>query len=188
MYNDNIVVIKGIKNITIEENQSLDYTFEVNYPEGFSKDSIVLAFGTKRLDESKGYSYGTRGTEKVPGAFVSTAFGKSVTLLSDRMIADFYYSYDGASHSKESYSIEYEIVLMKVPSYAEGIDYKLGDINEDGNIDQTDLDLLNDFFLGKTSLTEKQIKTADVNKYGVLNSGDTFKLAKYINGQISSFD
>ena len=61
-------------------------------------------------------------------------------------------------------------------------------INGDGSINQTDLDLLGKFLTGEAALTDRQIKAADVNKDGVLDTGDTLKLAQYVNGQISSFN
>ena len=190
LYNDAFVIIKGKQDVTVEENQPLDWTFEVNYPSGFSKDyCIVLAFATRYLNtNTKGYSFGVRATEDLSGALVETAFGKAITLLSDKMTAHFYYSYAGTSHSKTNYSIEYEIVLMKLPTYTERIDYKLGDVDLNGQIEENDGDVVLQYDVGKIGLTEQQLKAADVNKDGNVNPHDALMIKKYAAGQISSFE
>lgn len=82
----------------------------------------------------------------------------------------------------------YKIVLMKLPELTENVDYKLGDVNGDGQITQADLTLVQNYMQGTQALTDKQLKAADVNKDGNINTGDTLLLSKYINGSISSFE
>ena len=181
---NNIAILKGIQNVTAEENERLDYTFSVSYPSGFSKDNcIVLAFGSRYSNNNKGFSFGTRDSYGSSGAFVETAFGKSVTLLSDKIVAHFYFLYAGASHNKSEYSIEYEIVLMKIPSYEEGVDYTLGDVNGDGKIDNDDMEAVRKYILTAEALTTKQFAAADINKDGEVDAVDMTLLQRMINNQ-----
>lgn len=181
VYNDAIVIVRGIQNVTVEENQPLDCTFNIDYPSGFSKDNcIVLAIGTRYSGNTKGFSFGTRDSYQSPGALVGASFGKAVTLLADKLVAHFYYAYGNANHNGASYSIEYEIVLMKIPTYAEGTDYKLGDVNGDGDINSEDFNLLNNYMQGNASLTLQQLKAADINKDGKIDAMDSYKLQQYI--------
>lgn len=69
----------------------------------------------------------------------------------------------------------------------EGVDYILGDVNEDGQITQEDLELIQNQVLGNTVYTDKQFKAADVNRDEHVDTGDTFKMSQYLNGTIDHF-
>lgn len=115
---NSIAKVKGTQSVTVDENTPLDCTFNINYPTGFSKDNcIVLAFATRFAGvEARGFSFGTRDSYNCPGAFVETAVGKAITFLSDKMVANLYYAYGNLNHPGNSFSIEYEVVLMKLPT------------------------------------------------------------------------
>ena len=82
--------------------------------------------------------------------------------------------------------VTFKIVLMKLPEIS-NTEYKLGDVNGDGNVTQADLTLVQNYIQGTQALTDKQQKAADVNKDGDIDTGDTFLISRYINGSITSF-
>lgn len=186
---NNIVVLNGIIKIHVEANSALNHQFVLNYPSGFNKNNtIVLAFGSRDYDnENLGFSFGTLSSS-IASARLDTSMGKRATLRENDIACKMYFDYAEASHDAYDYKFEYKIVLMKLPELIEGTDYTVGDINEDGSINQTDLDLLGEYLQGNTSLMEKQIKAADVNRDGGIDSADTLKLSKYVNGIITSLD
>lgn len=75
-----------------------------------------------------------------------------------------------------------------VDGLVEEEEYTLGDINEDGQVTQSDLDLLNSYLAKEQTLTKQQLQAADVNKDGYIDSGDMFKLKQYIDGIIDSLE
>jgi len=56
----------------------------------------------------------------------------------------------------------------------------LGDINDDGNINSTDLQMLKRHLLRSIRLTEKQLLNADTNRDGRVDSTDLALLKRYI--------
>ena len=68
-----------------------------------------------------------------------------------------------------------------------GDDIKLGDVNNDGKINQKDAKLVLKAFAGKTNLTDKQKISADVNKDGKINQKDAKQILKFFAGKITSF-
>lgn len=61
----------------------------------------------------------------------------------------------------------------------------LGDINEDKVIDSGDLFKLQQYLIGKTTLTDNQKKAADTNEDGNIDSGDIFKLVQHLIGKVN---
>ncbi|MBR7085344.1 MAG: cellulase family glycosylhydrolase, partial [Oscillospiraceae bacterium] len=80
---------------------------------------------------------------------------------------------------------ESEIVTTSESGSEETFSY--GDVDENGSIDILDVIMLNKNLLGKETLTEKQIKAADVNQSGVPDSNDSLMILKYIVGMIKNF-
>ena len=64
----------------------------------------------------------------------------------------------------------------------------LGDLNSDGSIDSTDLQLLKRHLLRKSLLTGTSLSNADVNRDGSVDSTDCTLLKRYILRIIRSFD
>ena len=62
-----------------------------------------------------------------------------------------------------------------------------GDVNQDGQITSTDLDLITNVLLKKATLTVQQNKAADVNGDGVITSLDLALINSYLNGTITEF-
>lgn len=178
---NNIVVLNGITNIHVDADSSLSHQFNLNYPSGFNRNNtIVLAFGSRRADnEALGFSFGTLSVSAA-SALISTSMGKKVTLKEDNMLCNIYFNYNGASHNAYDYEFEYKIVLMKLPELTEGVDYTLGDVNGDGQINSDDFDLVNSYMEGSSSLTRQQFEAADINGDGKIDAMDTYKLQQYI--------
>lgn len=178
---NNIVVLNGITNIHVDADSSLSHQFNLNYPSGFNKNNtIILAFGSRRADnEALGFSFGTLSVSAA-SALISTSMGKKVTLKEDNMLCNIYFNYNGASHNAYDYEFEYKIVLMKLPELTEGVDYTLGDVNGDGQINSDDFDLVNSYMEGSSSLTRQQFEAADINGDGKIDAMDTYKLQQYI--------
>ena len=178
------MILEANSQSNFENGDEQQTVLNIDFPQGFNKDNCVcLAFGMKTYAENN-YSYGVAFSET--NRFTTGSYYRNIILGSgDNKSKIGLHVWNMATGQHIVY---YRLVLMKIPTYVEGVDYKLGDVNEDGNINKADLDLLGEFLTGNAPLTEKQIKAADVNKDGVLDTGDTLKLARYVNGQISSFN
>ncbi|WP_265445794.1 carbohydrate-binding protein [Acetivibrio straminisolvens] len=64
----------------------------------------------------------------------------------------------------------------------------LGDLNDDGKVNSTDLQLMKMHVLRQKQLTGTSLLNADVNRDGKVDSTDVALLKRYILRQISSFD
>lgn len=58
--------------------------------------------------------------------------------------------------------------------------YKIGDVNMDGRVLNDDVSIIENYVLGKTTLTIDQMTLADYNKDGTINNTDANSLAKAI--------
>lgn len=67
-------------------------------------------------------------------------------------------------------------------------DEDLGDLNGDGKVNSTDLQLMKMHVLRQRQLTGTSLLNADVNRDGKVDSTDVALLKRYILRQISSFD
>lgn len=191
VYKDDYAVINGLVTVNVTdsgESTKLDSVHSIQYPTGFNKDNcVVLSIGIKDTSSSKaiGLGYGTTCTNmNNPSAVVAGTFGKGVLLRDDDLQLRLFFEYGASTSGDRTY--QYKIVLMKEPEYIKGVNYTLGDVNEDGKITQTDLALIQKYIQGNQSLTSKQLKAADVNQDGKIDTGDTYKLGQYLNGIIDS--
>lgn len=190
IYSDNIAVISG--QMELEANSQSNFEngdeqqtiLNIDFPKGFNKNNCVcLAFGMKTYAE-KNYSYGVAFTES--NRFSSGSYIRNVILGSgdnDSKIGLHVWNMATGQHT-----VYYRLVLMKIPTYVEGVDYKLGDVDQNGKIEEADADLVLNYLVGKAGLTEQQLKAADINKDGKINSYDALMIKKYATGQISSFN
>lgn len=64
---------------------------------------------------------------------------------------------------------------------------KVGDINEDGNVDWSDVSVLNDYLMGNISLSDNPLRAADTNDDGYVSSADLNTLISYLSGNIEHF-
>ena len=65
--------------------------------------------------------------------------------------------------------------------------YKLGDVNNDGNITASDYVLIKNHIMGSTSLNDTAKSAADVNRDGTISASDYVLVKNYIMGMITSF-
>ena len=65
--------------------------------------------------------------------------------------------------------------------------YKLGDVNNDGNITASDYVLIKNHIMGTASLDDTAKSAADVNRDGSISASDYVLVKNYIMGVISSF-
>ena len=63
----------------------------------------------------------------------------------------------------------------------------IGDVNGDGVVDSTDVQMVSDFLAGSIGLTSEQKKRADVDGDGTVTVNDQWTITKYINGTIDTF-
>lgn len=156
----------------------------IDFPKGFNKDNCVcLAFGMKSYEE-KNYSYGT-GFSSSNRSISGSLFRHAVLGASDDNSKIALQVWQMGTSERTVY---YRLVLMKIPTYVEGVDYKLGDVDQNGKIEETDGDLVLNYSVGKVGLTEQQLKAADVNKDGKVEALDAAIIKRYATGQISSFN
>lgn len=91
----------------------------------------------------------------------------------------------------QNLSTEYDRTILNQFTYIvddSDTEYQLGDIDGNGTIDEVDLEILKMYLADKISLTDKQLKVADINKDNTTDSSDMLKLQKYILGQIESLE
>ena len=67
----------------------------------------------------------------------------------------------------------------------EGPDTLLGDVNLDGSIDISDVQLLFEYVLGITSISDDQIMAGNVNDDSVTDISDVQRLFEYVLGIIT---
>ena len=65
--------------------------------------------------------------------------------------------------------------------------YKLGDVNNDGNITASDYVLIKNHIMGNSSLHDTAKSAADVNRDGSISASDYVLVKNYIMGIITSF-
>lgn len=134
--------------------------------------------------------------------------GKDITTLNDYIgITENYYHSEGETEyypvSSNQYELDYEYVKKlsnwyeKYGSYNENkigsiadisTIKKYGDLNSDGNIDDKDVTMLNDYIKGNLELDDTQLKLADVDKSGSINADDLTTLKYYLGYQINTSD
>ena len=61
-------------------------------------------------------------------------------------------------------------------------EFKLGDVNNDGNVNSTDALLVIEFSVGKRALTDNQKKAGDINSDGKVNSRDALLILQASTG------
>lgn len=194
---DNIAVIMG--KMTLEANtgdnamNGITTRTEklIDYPEGFnSENCIVISCSRQGNYQESGYpiwGYGwSDNVESMDTYNGITPFGVGLYPQTNTSYSNKIRIFVG-NLLTTAQEVEFKLVLMKM-ELIEGVDYILGDVNGDGVIDENDHTMLSDIVTNNKTMTLKQFKAADVNKDGLINTGDTFKLQQYINGVIDSFE
>ena len=89
----------------------------------------------------------------------------------------------------DNYQLDGDFCIKKEASEALKLDYLKGDINQNNELDGTDLSLLDDYLNNISNLTETQIKIADYNEDQVINKKDYDTLKKQVkNNNVSIID
>lgn len=71
--------------------------------------------------------------------------------------------------------------------YNAGLDFTLGDVDDNGKINVSDAVLVLQAYVGKKELTDAQTAAADVDKNEKVNVSDAVKILQYYVGKITSF-
>ena len=175
----NICVLVGNKTLSANSDSSgLPYaqtTWNIEYPTGFSKNNcIVLAFQGSLETNLRVGAYGTGPVTSTNA--VRATLPRTVALWDDLINLDCW----NPAYSEKTY--HYKLVLMKLPE-ADITGYELGDINMDHQLNQSDLDLMQEYQRENIAFTDKQFKLADMDGNGKIDSGDTYDLIEKINSQ-----
>lgn len=83
-----------------------------------------------------------------------------------------------------------DAVAVKIgtaPAVTVGTKILLGDVDENGEIDNLDADLIYRYFNGKETLSDDQLAAADVNNDGEVDNLDADDIYRYFNGKITGF-
>ena len=181
---NNIAVIEAIITTPAQGEESTKGSITFNYPTGFNKNNCVIISLMSQNTGNDEQSYNTSSSIGLSTEEVRGCYGLQGSLRSDGILISLY----KVNKNAQQKNIHVRIVLMKLPTLVEGVDYILGDVNGDGQITLEDKELLLNYCVGNTGLTYKQTKSADVNKDGMITSADGLLIDKYANGLISKFD
>lgn len=163
----NIIVLEGNINIDANEQGNNNFTINIDYPEGFNKDNCVpIACGVQML-KLRGYNY--VGNFVNSGSLINGASIRYLNLTDEKIVLDIVNPTTGTA-----YEYKYKIVLLKYEQ--KEIKYTLGDVNNDGNINKDDLQMIQDYMMGKIPLTVQQYKAADIDGDGQVTSADYVRL------------
>lgn len=114
-----------------------------------------------------------------------------------------YYSGSSIAANQKLYTLKFEVNLTahdEISNPLSSLDFytqvssggpcywaMLGDVNNDGNINNTDLTRISNYVSGSYNPTNTQKVAMDVNMDGTINLYDMIALQNYINGAITSF-
>ena len=79
-----------------------------------------------------------------------------------------------------------EQILNALTITVEEDDVLLGDVNLDGKVNSTDLNLLYRYVMKRVTLSELQLKNGDVNQDGTVNSTDVNRLFRYVMKKVDT--
>lgn len=167
-----------------------NYEATATLPEGFTTENTVIV--SVMLNNPANNEWST-GTIFSSASYISGGAPISVRLKDNSLLVrmrNINFAENGAEQTAyvgKGAAFNYKVVLMKLPELIEGTDYILGDVNGDRQINQDDIDIIRNYIDGKIAFTDKQQKAADVNRDGVVDTGDTFRIQQYINGVIDHF-
>ena len=97
------------------------------------------------------------------------------SLMGNSITTSFYYCEDNTYALNNDKCVKYETASSNI----------LGDVNLDGKVDNSDLELLNNYLAKTVDLTEIQLTAADVNSDGILSVGDAENIRLYVTGHNS---
>ena len=97
------------------------------------------------------------------------------SLMGNSITTSFYYCEDNTYTLSDNKCVKSETAQSNM----------LGDVNQDGKVDNSDLDLLNKYLAKTIDLSEIQLMAADVNSDGILSVGDAENIRLYVTGHNS---
>lgn len=97
------------------------------------------------------------------------------SLMGNSITTSFYYCEDNTYTLNDNKCVKSETTNSNM----------LGDVNQDGVVDNNDLDLLNKYLAKTVDLSEIQLMAADVNSDGILSVGDAENIRLYVTGHNS---
>ena len=173
MIKNQFVTLYGTIKMPEANSGSLNGSLIFNYPEGFTKDNCVVIslMSHNTVNED-------RWSTPISSQHSSVALlgnGDTEVILETDNIRIMSFKNDDAMPRND---VSFKITLMKLPVP----EYTLGDVNDDGVIDEADYEIVKDYIMGNRVLTDKEFKAADMNNDYKINSGDTFLLIEKING------
>ena len=84
----------------------------------------------------------------------------------------------------KEYTDKNNVCVKETVVDAKYANYKRGDINLDGVVNTTDLELLSKYLKKQASLNTVQINVADYNNNGIVDNNDLYELEEYLNSEI----
>ena len=168
------------------ENIDSDFKFDVVCDIDFS-NRVIRDYETKdeiqpldtiliRLPDSEGYFW-FRALETENG---ECKLKHLITVNSVEELDEFIERKTDYSYDTFDDNIMQDTLLLKS-------DYKsVGDVNEDGTVDLTDLSELSLVILGESELTDSQKSAADINGDGEVNVSDLARLKQFVSNKINS--
>ena len=156
---NNIVIIQGKINLEMEAGSEVEMgQTNIKYPAGYTKDNcVIISIMARNSAQSSnmGYSYGVLADENYSGVINAAAMGKYAVLKADAIMLTMRYDWNATMSTKRTDAYDYKIILMKLPTYEEGVDYTLGDVNGDGQINNDDIEMIKKYTLHTAGLTTK---------------------------------
>lgn len=161
------------------DNQVTMSSRAIDYPQGFNaNNSVVISFGRKDGDNfgtSFGWTNHITSSEMLRGIVPMNVqlFGESTTEYANKILIQM------GNMSTSAKTVEYKIVLMRLNLNVSK--YDLGDINMDGEITESDLNLLKAYLNGESYFTDEEFKLADMNNDGKIDAMDMYLLIQKIS-------
>lgn len=181
---NNIAVIEAIITTPAQGEESTKGSISFNYPTGFNKNNCMVISLMSQNTGNDEQSYNTSGSTGFSAEEVRCNHGLQASLRNNEIIVEVY----KVNVNAQSKIVHVRLVLMKLPTFVEGIDYILGDVNGDGKIDSEDVQAIKNYIMGQKTFTNKEFKAADVNKDGEITATDYARLKNYVEGKIDSLD
>lgn len=175
-------------------NQVQNIVIQVNKPTSSSISSFSFdVLYHRHYQQFAGFVNGTI----IPSGY-SVAYSQNI-YLTDKWNMHFYYSGSNISNSGELFTCRYntninepknkfeDSITISNPNNLQYTIAVLGDLDNNGIINQTDKTMLQDYLLNSITLNSQQLLAADANCDGSVDMGDVISIIYYINKLIDSF-